>query len=270
MRCGISTSCFYPKDTLQSLMQVVELGSPITEIFLNTFSEIEDDYIEKLYQCVSGSKTKVVAFHPFSSMLDGFFFASTYKRRFADGEALYRRYFEICQKFGADKLVFHGDHEHNFFPFPKEQYVKNFRKLSAMGRSYGVTLCHENVFYCRLGSPKAVEDLKPHLKEAAAFTLDIKQVVRREGAQVSEMLSAMGKEIRHVHISDHTKERDCILPGAGQFDFKQLIYQLKEFGYQGDLIIELYHDGFDAPTDLAKAQQFIEKLIEETKEEITP
>ncbi len=265
MRCGISTSCFFPKDTLQSLEEVIKSGAPVTEIFLNTFSEIEPEYIKKLYQCVQKSGIEVVAFHPFSSMLDGFFFASTYKRRYYDGETLYRRYFEICRQFGAKKLVFHGDHEQNFYPVPKEQYAENFCRLSAVGREYGVHLCHENVFYCRLGAPNAVRELKPLLQEAAAFTLDIKQVVRKK-AQVDDMVQAMGKEIFHVHISDHSKEKDCLLPGKGNFDFKELIVQLRRLGYSGDLIIELYRDGFETLEDLTNARQYIEQLIQETQE----
>ncbi len=268
MRCGISTSCFFPKDTLQSLHQVIDTGSPITEIFFNTFSEIEDDYVNELYNCVQSSGIEVVSFHPFSSMLDGFFFASPYEQRFYDGEALYRRYFEICQKFGAKKLVFHGDHEHSFYPITSEKYIEQIRKISALGRTYGVTLCYENVFYCRLGSPKTVLEMKPLLQEAAAFTLDIKQVVRRKEAEVEDMLQAMGNKIRHVHISDHTKNQDCILPGCGDFNFKNLIYRLKKMGYEGDLIIELYRDGFEDAQQLAQARRYIDTLILEIEEEM--
>ncbi len=266
MRCGISTACFFPQDTLQSLQQVIAIGSPVTEIFLNTFSEIETPYVDELYRCVHDAKIEVVAFHPFSSMLDGFFFASTYERRFFDGEALYRRYFEICKRFGAKKLVFHGDHEQNFFPFPKEKYAQHFRKLSALARSYDVTLCHENVFYCRLGASEAVREIKPMLQEAAAFTLDIKQAYRK-GEKIEEMLAAMGKEVRHIHISDHNQEKDCILPGQGDFDFKGMIQQLQAMHYEGDLIIELYQDGFDSASDLAKARCYIDDVIRECEEE---
>ena len=96
MRCGISTACFFPEDTLLSLQQVVQTGSPITEVFLNTFREAEDDYIHKLCQVVQQSGIQVVSVHPFSSMLDGFFFASPYATRFDDGMALFEKYYVAC------------------------------------------------------------------------------------------------------------------------------------------------------------------------------
>lgn len=48
MRAGISSSCFYPTDTLESLKLLGEHGVLNSEIFLNTFSELKDDYTDEL------------------------------------------------------------------------------------------------------------------------------------------------------------------------------------------------------------------------------
>ncbi len=236
------------------------MGSPLTEVFLNTFSEIEEPYLAKLCQTVRASGIEVVSVHPFSSMLDGFFFASHYERRLQDGMDLYKRYFELCARLGAGKVVFHGDHAQQAHPFPAEQYAEHFRELAALGRRYGVTLCHENVYYCRLGSPAAVRQMRPLLGEAAAFTLDLKQVLRF-GATADEMLDAMGEDVCHVHISDNAPGRDCIPPGTGSFDFTAFIQKLQALGYRGDLIIELYQEGYGSGEDLARAMQYISALL---------
>ncbi len=270
MQCGISTSCFYPEDTLTSLQKVVRAGAPVTEIFLNTFCEVEEDYVQALRRVVAESGIRVAAVHPFSAMLDGFFFASTYAARMPDGLRLFRRYFEVCQALGANKLNFHGDHDHNAKLFPNSQYAEHFRTIAALGREYGVTLCHENVSYCRLGHPEAVRKLTPLFGEYAAYTLDIKQVQRHGGPCVQEMLQAMGKNIRHLHISDHDETRDCIPPGTGQYDFQAMIHFLKQIGYQGDLIIELYSDGFGSTEELVAAMRYIEERINAENEEDQP
>lgn len=261
MRCGISTACFFPEDMLDAVRQVIESGAPVTEIFLNTFSELEDGFITRLHDIISRSGIEVASIHPCSSMIEGFFFASHYDGRMQDGLRLYRRYFEICRLLGADKLVFHGDHRVNMDYYPADLYAQNFRTLAALGREYGVTLCHENVFYCRLATPGDARQLKTLLGDDAAFVLDTKQV-QREGSLVSEMVAAMGTAIRHIHISDSAgKEDDCLPPGQGDFEFAALIADLEAMGYKGDLIIEVYRDNFTQSVDLVAAMQHINTLL---------
>ncbi len=261
MRCGISTSCYFPEDTLVSLKHVTGAAAPVTEVFLNTFSETEPDYVGKLDALRRESGIEVCSLHPFSSMLDGFFFASPYAARMRDGIALYRRYYEVCNLFGADKLVFHGDYAQNVGHLSLEEYAANFRALAEVGRGYGVALLHENMFYCRLKTPEDVRHLRPLMGEIAAFVLDTKQVRRAGQASPREMVNAMAGAIRHVHISDYTDEKDCVLPGRGKFDFKAFIAQLRETGYDGDLVIEVYSDSFSHPREVAEAMEYVQSLI---------
>lgn len=260
MRCGISTACFYPDSTLDSLKQVVETGAPVTEIFLNTFSEMDQPYIEKLMKVVYSSGIQVASVHPFTSMLEGFFFASGYEGRFEDGMRIYRRYYEICRLLGADKLVFHGDHVMRVGGLSLEEYAKSFRTLAAVAREYGVFLCHENVSRCRLGDSAAVSAIRPLMREYAAFVLDIKQVLRKD-ASIEEMIQAMGRAIRHIHISDHMPDNDCLPPGQGVFDFPDFIKRMKEIGYKGDYIIEVYEDSFSDTKELIESMQYINTLF---------
>lgn len=116
-------------------------------------------------------------------MLDGFFFASPYAARMRDGIALYRRYYEVCNLFGADKLVFHGDYAQNVGHLSLEEYAANFRALAEVGRGYGVALLHENMFYCRLKTPEDVRHLRALMGEIAAFVLDTKAGAARGAGQ---------------------------------------------------------------------------------------
>ena len=260
MRCGISTSCFFPENTLLALEKVIATGAPVTEIFINTFHEIEPEFVDEMYRLVEKSGIEVVAFHPCSSQLEGYLFASNYVGRLEDGLRLYRRFFEVCKQFGATYLNFHGDFKSHPGWFSLEEYASNFKRLAELGQEYGVTLCYENVVYCRLGDPARVLELHPLLGHTAAYTLDTKQL-RRQGASLEEMFAAMGNAIRHVHISDFSFEKDCIAPGKGMFDFLDLVTRLKANDYNGDLIIELYQDGFTGMDDLVGAMDYINTLL---------
>lgn len=260
MRCGISTSCFYPENTLSSLQRVIDAGAPVTELFLNTFSELEPAFVARVADAVQRSGICISSVHPFTSAMEGFFFASQYEGRMLDGISIYRRYFEVCRLWGADKLVFHGDHKGN--PACTEaEYAANFQSLAAVGQEYGVALCHENVHYCRLGNPAQVRSIRPLMGKYAAFTLDIKQL-RRQGDTLDAMLDAMHGGVRQVHISDFSASADCISPGRGGFDFVDLIVKLQKMRYTGDLIIELYQDGFRDIAELVCAMQQVQALID--------
>lgn len=260
MRCGISTACFYPEDTLTALKMVAATGAPVTEIFLNTFSELEKDYIARLDDVARTAGIQVVSLHPFSSAMEGFFFATRYAGRMDDGIRLYRRFFEAAHTLGADKLVFHGDHSVNVPRYDGRQYAQNFKQLAAVGREYGVALCHENVSYCRLAAPATVRSIRPLLGRDAAFVLDTKQV-QRFGAPIEDMLDAMGSDIRHVHISDHASGESCLPPGEGEMDFSAFLDSLRGLGYAGDLIIEVYRDNFGETEDLIKAMCYVQGLL---------
>jgi len=81
--------------------------------------------------------------------------------------------------------------------------------------------------------------------------LDVKQSVR---ANVSpfDMLEVMGKNLAHLHLSDHNENCDCLVPGEGSFDLKGFAQKLKEKEYDGNVILELYSWFFDGEAALAK------------------
>lgn len=263
MRCGISTACFYPEETQAALERVGEMGCEVTEVFLNTFRETEEGYLLRLRKTADAMGVKVSSVHPFTGPLEGLLFASEYATRAADGIDFYRQYFRACQVLGADKLVFHGDRAFEGAQ-PMEKHAAIIRNLAQAGLEYGVTLCYENVYYCRLGCPAKVRAIRPLLGKYAAFTLDLKQL-RRANATLQDMLDAMGRDVRQVHISDCDSKHDCIPPGEGTFDFGGLFEGLEKLGYQGDLIIELYRDGFKSEAQLERSLQYMQGLLKQRK-----
>ena len=76
VQCGISTACFYPQDTMEALSKTQQLAPPCMEIFLNTFRELEPDYVQRLAAQLRCRNTNLISIHPFSSSMETFFFFS--------------------------------------------------------------------------------------------------------------------------------------------------------------------------------------------------
>lgn len=260
MRCGVSTACFFPLPTKESLQALAGAGVKLVEIFFNTFSEMDEEYVDALCAIVRENKMEVSSVHPFSSVLEGFYFASRYASRFEDGERLYRRFYEICGRLGSDKLVFHGDHKYNNNFFSNEEYAEAFVRLAHIGQEYGVALCHENVAYCRMDDSHSVARLRPLFEDSANFVLDTKQAQRR-GEDVYKLMHEMAGGVRQVHISDYSHSELCLPPGVGEMDYGRFLEELAAGGYQGDLIIELYSDNFETVDDLIIAKEYIGALL---------
>lgn len=48
MSVGISTACFYPAATEEALRCVAEAGAKVTEVFFNSPSELEPDFLRRI------------------------------------------------------------------------------------------------------------------------------------------------------------------------------------------------------------------------------
>ena len=188
MQCGISTSCFYPQETAEALSALRGAGVETVEIFLNTFSELELSYTERLRSVLQDAGMRAAALHPFTSGMETFFFASEYGGRLEDGLRIYRRYFEVCRVLGIPRVVFHGDYRQT--PFLFQRHCENYLLLRRTAREYGVDFCQENVVRCKCGLPEYVRQMREYTGDDVSFVLDVKQQ-RRAGVQLEEMLDAI-------------------------------------------------------------------------------
>jgi sugar phosphate isomerase/epimerase len=86
--------------------------------------------------------------------------------------------------------------------------------------------------------------------------LDTKQALR-SGVSIEEMRRAMGEGLRHVHISDCSAQKDCVLPGRGQLDIAGFSRLLSGSGYQGDVMLEVYRDSYDEVQELFSSYRYL-------------
>lgn len=257
VQLGASTACLYPLETEKALEQMGKLGVQKVEIFYNSSSEYEVNYMKNLKSILDYYGMEAVSMHPYDSVSEPFMFFTDYSRRFQDTLDQYQRYFERMQLVGSRIFVFHGDRYDS--RFPEEAYFERFGALYERGEASGITVAQENVQRCKSREPRFIAEMSRYLGDQVRFVLDLKQAIR---GQVSpyEMLEAMGDRLVHLHLNDHDEAQDCLLPGRGQFDFGALFCRLEEMGYHGCGLVEVYRRNFAEPEEIREALQFLEKI----------
>lgn len=254
---GASTANFYPDLTENALDTLLDLGFRTLEVFINTESELEPHYIQRMRERTDAAGARILSLHPYISGNEPFLLYSAYKRRFEDGKKLYARFFETAAILGAQYVVMHGDRLESVLP--QEEAIDRFEELYDLGRTYGVILAQENVVRFRSSDNAYLRAMRDRLREKAHFVLDLKQALR-SGHTLDAVMEAMGKHIVHVHVSDHNAAQDCLPPGLGDTDFGHLIDTLNTRQYNGALIVELYRQNFEKPQDLVESRRFLEKI----------
>ncbi len=260
MNIGASSSCFYPLETELSLERLAKAGIRTTEIFFNSPSELENDFLKKLCSLRNEYGMEIVAVHPFMSFSEGFNFFSEYYRRFEDSLEYYKRFFEAAATLGAKYFVLHGAKGERVIP--DEEYVRRLSLFIEEGKHFGVAVTHENVVHYAGEKPEFMLRLQSLLGSDFRMTLDLKQA-RRAGVDPFEFACALGKSIVHVHVSDERQGEKCAAPdGKGNFDFSRFFSLMNSLGYDGAYMVELYRRDF---TDEKHIRKCVDYLTETAK-----
>ena len=257
MVIGASTSNFYPAPLENALDTVLTAGFRNVEVFFNAPSEATPTFADALKRRCDAAGAVVSAVHPYSSFMEPFFLFAPYERRANDGFEMYKPQFEAAARLSAPYLILHG--AKSLGQLSDEQLIERYERLYDLGRTFGVTVAQENVHKFSSADIAFLKKMKRQLKEKAKFVFDVKQTGRCELSPFSVM-EAMGEDIVHVHISDRDDTRDCLPPGAGTRDFRQLLRALKVVGYDGVLMLELYRPNFESVEDLNRAKTFLEEI----------
>lgn len=262
MLAGVSTACLYPKLLEESLYDIAVNGISHTEIFVNTDSELKRNYVAELKRSLDHFEVSCRSLHPFTCAMEPMMFFSGYQRRVDDALDYYKRYFEAMNILEAGIFVFHGNK--SIMRTPDELYFESFLRLCETAEQFGVTVAQENVSRCTGGSLEFMKKMKNALGEKARFVLDIKQAVRA-GESSFEILRALGKNVVHVHMSDHGENGDCLLIGKGSFGVKAFLGLLHEYSPDCSVILELYRSNFGGISDLADNYMVLKKMIEKAE-----
>lgn len=258
MLAGVSSASLYPLETERAVKRLGELGVKNIEIFMNDFSEISGGIFEEILRTVREYDMNVVSLHPFTSPMESGFLFSNYPRRQQALLDMYRDFFECMNKLGARIFVLHGAILSS--NCPDGRYFEQFSRLLDAADEFGVTIGQENISYCKSGSLDFLKRLREECGARTKYVLDLKQA-RRSGISALEILDELGKDVVHVHISDADGKRDCLPIGAGTENFALITNRLKELGYDGALLIELYRSNYSEYEELAEGVKRIEKFF---------
>lgn len=258
MLAGISTACLYPQPTEEALKYVTGIGVQAAEIFFNAPSELKDAFTRQLRRIADDGGTKIVSVHPFTSGLEPLLFFSEYKRRYYDGIELYKQYFHAANMLGAKFLIFHGNRRESSLSY--ENYFDLYGEVDYQAKKMGIRLAQENVPRCTSCCPEFFRRMRDYLPDSC-FTLDIKQALRA-GFSLEEMAASMGRNIVHLHISDHTEQCDCLPIGKGTLELGKFLRQVKELGFDGGVLLELYNHSYENRCELADSYETLLKTVE--------
>ncbi|MDD2361780.1 MAG: sugar phosphate isomerase/epimerase [Oscillospiraceae bacterium] len=247
MNIGASTSNLYPMNTEDALDELLKAGFRTVEVFLNTESEATPEFASNLRKRADEYRAHIVSVHSYNSISESFLFFSNYQRRLKDGLIKIEEVYKAAFIMGASYVILHGDKPSA--PLSDNDSAKRYEMLYDLGKENGITVLLENVVNHRSGNLSYITNMRRLIGDKAKFVFDLKQCIRCS-LKPSDVITAMSGGIRHVHISDCNRQHECLIPGKGIVDYKQLITCLKENGFDGDIILELYRNNFSDVSDL--------------------
>lgn len=259
MEIGVSTASLYPLHIEDAFAKLAELGVSTAEIFANATIEAREPYLSQVCDIRDKNDMVITSFHPFSSPMESVFLFSSYDRRIEEMMTLYEEFFGSMKMLGAKIFVLHGAILSN--KCTVGHYLEQFRRLSDIGRRFGVTVAQENVSYCMSGDLEFLKIMKRELGDYACFVLDLKQA-RRSGRDPFDFIDALGTSIVHCHLSDASPDKDCLPIGKGDFDFTLFAKKLLSIGYDGAFIVELYRENYGEFKELRKSVDILAEIVD--------
>lgn len=257
---GLSSASFYPLvDTENSISLMKNTGFNIGEIFLNSFSEYEDEFLSNLVQEKYRHNFSIDSVHAFSSSFEPYIF-DDYKRRRKDMMAVFDKVCKAANKLGAKLYTFHGMRHRDFNSLNKKLVLDIYDELVYKALENGILLCQENVCWCMSKDIEFLCFLKENLKYPISFTLDLKQAYKAD-IEPLKYLKIMGEDIKNLHINDKDNYNVCLLPGRGDIDYKEIFDELKKVNYKGNAIIEVYRDNYDNYDEITNSKKYINNIL---------
>lgn len=260
MKIGLSSASFYPDmDTENTIKLMSELGFNSGEIFLNTPSEYEEEFIKKLLEETNKYNFKVYSIHCCSSQYEPFIF-DKYKRRREDMLIYFKKLCKAARLLGAKCYTFHGMRLENLNNLDKKFITDVYDELSYISLEEGVKLAQENVSWCMSSNINYINLLNEGCKYPVYYTLDIKQAYKAF-TEPEKYIDAMGKNIINFHVNDRDDKHVCMLPGKGVVDYSKIVSKLKSMEYDGMAIIEVYRENYTNYKDLSEAGRLVSQFL---------
>lgn len=257
---GISTASLFKKqyneDAIPTLNQI---DTRVCEVFLESYCEYNPKFAQLL--ATKLGDLKVHSIHTMTTQFEPTLFTDN-ERAYNDAFSAFEDVLKSSKILGATNYTMHGRarfrKNSNYDNYKEVAFY--FNKIIDLCEKYNVNMCLENVewaFYNRPGFFKEVKKDCPRLKGV----LDIKQAYL-SGYDYTDYLYEMGGDINTVHLCDRDSMGKGCMPGKGVFDFETLFKQLKDIGFKGNMLIEVYDNAFKEISELKQSLDVMREIKE--------
>lgn len=211
-----------------------------TEVCLNTFSEYEKPYVDKLSQF--RGTMNVAAVSPLSTQFEPQLFSPNIRVR-SDAELIFKKVCYACFAFGAKFYTFRGPINLDGVKNPDCTWLaQRINQLSDIAASYGVSLSLKNMRWSYAATPdfyKKILELCPRLY--ASFDLFNAE---KSGYDLREFLDVCAPQrITLIEVTDTVKGEWC-LPGRGKYNFERLFADLDKRKIAAPLLIAVRSNSY--------------------------
>ncbi len=257
---GISTASLFKKQYNEDAIPTLNsIDTRVCEVFLESYYEYNENYANFILPKFGDMSVHSV--HTLTTQFEPTLFSDN-ERAYNDSVKAFENVLKVCRIIGAKNYTMHGRarfrKSSNYDNYP--EIAKYFDKLIDLCEIYGVDMCLENVewaFYNRPGFFTEVKSRCSRLKGC----LDVKQAFI-SGYDYTEYLKEMGESINTVHLSDRTESGQGVIPGKGIFDFETLFKRLKDVGFKGNMLIEVYSECFNEISELKQGLDYLREIKE--------
>ncbi|EJP6473664.1 sugar phosphate isomerase/epimerase [Clostridium botulinum] len=260
MKVGMSSACLYPKVPIEETISVMKsLGFNVGEVFFNTYSEYNEDFIKKLQEEKEKNNFLINSIHAFSSAFEPYLFDS-YRRRQRDMLKIFKKVCKAGNLLKANYYTFHGMRRSNLSDLDMNYIIDVYDELNYIANEEGIKLAQENVAWCMSSNIDFLNMLNEKCSTNLNYTLDIKQAFKI-GKDPIEYINVMGNKIVNVHINDRDENNICLLPGRGNINLKKICCKLKEIGYNNVYTIEVYNDNYSSYSEIMHSRDFLQNIL---------
>ncbi|MDE7300960.1 MAG: sugar phosphate isomerase/epimerase [Clostridia bacterium] len=263
MKIGISTASLFPDKHSEEAAKIIKsLGVDLIEIFLSTFYEYRPEFSKALAPEIEG--VEVNSLHTMPLNFEPNIFNSTRRVR-GDGYYWLDQVARSAQLLKCHNYTFHG------FVRPSGGrqnddmgYIGDrIAEAHAFTAGYGVNLCLENTSAYAYNRPGFFKEVKSRCGDLYGV-FDIKQA-RRSGYPYGMYLKDMEGAIAYVHLSDVDENGRICLPGKGVYDFEKILKELKDSGFDGNIMLEVYRGNYSDFAELKQSVDFVNEIIYKIK-----
>ncbi len=241
MKIGISTSTFFNNTAPENMFELMRnMRVDTAELCLNTFSEYEKPYVDRL--AAFRGNINVVAVSPLGIQFESQLFSPNVRVR-ADAELLFKKVCYACFAFGAKFYTFRGpidlDGDKNL---DITRMAQRINQLADIAAGYGVSLSLKNMRWSYAAQPaffKRITDMCPKL----FATFDMFNA-ENAGYDLREFFDSFPPQrISLIEVADIMKG-EWMLPGKGKYNYDRLFADLDRRKIFAPIMISVSSDSY--------------------------